>query len=189
MCVYVCVGVGLSVRAVILPSSALDALARRAVELPMLFQIENPATGQRSHCGVMEFIADEGMCYMPHWVRAPAARSFVPLPFPSALSVTQSELMCGVCVCVWGGGCVFFCGPCYSLSSTSCPPLVPCRLLFALHVLLDDGGVGAAREWHRGHSQPSATQGVLRTTAAHEQGVTGASRACGSLIIAFRFAA
>ena len=104
MCVYVCVGVGLSMRAVILPSSALDALARRAVELPMLFQIENPATGQRSHCGVMEFIADEGMCYMPHWVRAPAARSFVPLPFPSlpfpsALSVTQSEQMC-VCVCV-----------------------------------------------------------------------------------------
>lgn len=53
---------------IILPSSALDALARRAVELPMLFQIENPATGQRSHCGVMEFIADEGMCYMPHWM-------------------------------------------------------------------------------------------------------------------------
>jgi hypothetical protein len=180
-------------RAVILPSSALDALARRAVELPMLFQIENPATGQRSHCGVMEFIADEGMCYMPHWVRAPAARSFVPLPFPSlpfpsALSVTQSEQMC-VCVCVWGGGAFSFAARATPCPQPLAPPLVPCRLLFALHVPLDDGGVGAAREWHRGHSQPSATQGVLRTTAAHEQGVTDASRACGSLIIAFRFAA
>ena len=55
--------------AVILPPSALDGLARREVQLPMLFQIENPAIGKRSHCGVLEFIAEEGLCFLPHWVR------------------------------------------------------------------------------------------------------------------------
>lgn len=22
-----------------------------------------------THCGVLEFVADEGICYLPHWVR------------------------------------------------------------------------------------------------------------------------
>lgn len=34
----------------------------------MLFKVENRQTGQATHCGVLEFIADEGMIYMPYWV-------------------------------------------------------------------------------------------------------------------------
>ncbi|CAN0105808.1 unnamed protein product [Ascophyllum nodosum] len=53
---------------ILLPSSALDALARQQVEYPMLFEISNPAAGTRTHCGVLEFSAAEGSCYIPHWM-------------------------------------------------------------------------------------------------------------------------
>ena len=39
------------------------------VEYPMLFSVTNRATGGTTHCGVLEFIADEGHVYMPYWVR------------------------------------------------------------------------------------------------------------------------
>lgn len=35
----------------------------------MLFQVENRRDGRTTHCGVLEFIADEGMVYLPYWVR------------------------------------------------------------------------------------------------------------------------
>jgi hypothetical protein len=38
----------------------------------MLFEVTNPAEGNKSHCGVLEFIADEGAVYMPYWVSAPS---------------------------------------------------------------------------------------------------------------------
>lgn len=34
----------------------------------MLFQVENRRDARSTHCGVLEFIADEGMVYMPYWV-------------------------------------------------------------------------------------------------------------------------
>ena len=34
----------------------------------MLFSLENRAKGNKTHCGVLEFIAEEGMVYMPYWV-------------------------------------------------------------------------------------------------------------------------
>ena len=34
----------------------------------MLFELRNAATERISHCGVLEFIAEEGMIYMPYWV-------------------------------------------------------------------------------------------------------------------------
>jgi hypothetical protein len=37
----------------------------------MLFEIGNENAGRKSHCGVLEFIADEGVVYMPHWVSSP----------------------------------------------------------------------------------------------------------------------
>lgn len=43
--------------------------ARLHIEYPMLFRIENRSSGQATHTGVLEFIADEGMMYMPYWVR------------------------------------------------------------------------------------------------------------------------
>lgn len=34
----------------------------------MLFQVENRRDARRTHCGVLEFIADEGMAYLPYWM-------------------------------------------------------------------------------------------------------------------------
>ncbi|KAJ3680080.1 hypothetical protein LUZ60_016358 [Juncus effusus] len=53
---------------VIMPPSALDRLASLHIEYPMLFEIHNDATQRVSHCGVLEFIAEEGMIYMPYWM-------------------------------------------------------------------------------------------------------------------------
>ncbi len=39
------------------------------IEYPMLFKVENRRNSRTTHCGVLEFIADEGMVFMPYWVR------------------------------------------------------------------------------------------------------------------------
>ena len=51
--------------AVIMPPSALDRLSRLNVDYPMLFQIQNPSTERVTHCGVHEFVAEEGFIHMP----------------------------------------------------------------------------------------------------------------------------
>ncbi|XP_073011764.1 uncharacterized protein [Typha latifolia] len=53
---------------IIMPPSALDRLASLHIDYPMLFELHNAATERISHCGVLEFIAEEGMIYMPYWV-------------------------------------------------------------------------------------------------------------------------
>jgi ubiquitin fusion degradation protein 1 len=53
---------------ILLPPSALDTLARMNVEYPMLFELTNDSTGKKTHCGVLEFSAEEGRCYMPFWM-------------------------------------------------------------------------------------------------------------------------
>ncbi|CAO2209025.1 unnamed protein product [Urochloa humidicola] len=52
---------------VIMPPSALDRLNRLNISYPMLFQIQNPAGAPElaTHCGVLEFVADEGYIHMP----------------------------------------------------------------------------------------------------------------------------
>lgn len=40
------------------------------IEFPMLFEISNVKEPRVSHCGVLEFVAEEGVAYMPYWVRA-----------------------------------------------------------------------------------------------------------------------
>lgn len=35
----------------------------------MLFKLENRSSEKHTHCGVLEFISDEGLVYMPYWVR------------------------------------------------------------------------------------------------------------------------
>ena len=45
---------------VIMPPSALETLTRLNIQYPMLFCLENPKTGRKSHCGVQEFTAQEG---------------------------------------------------------------------------------------------------------------------------------
>ncbi|XP_022132625.1 uncharacterized protein LOC111005442 [Momordica charantia] len=53
---------------VIMPPSALDRLASLQIDYPMLFELRNDAVERVSHCGVLEFVAEEGMIYMPYWV-------------------------------------------------------------------------------------------------------------------------
>jgi hypothetical protein len=50
-------------------NEVVEPAASMHVEYPMLFRIENRKAIRHSHCGVLEFIAQEGMCYMPQWVR------------------------------------------------------------------------------------------------------------------------
>ncbi|CAK9867207.1 unnamed protein product [Sphagnum jensenii] len=53
---------------VVMPPSALDRLASLRIDYPMLFEVHNPSTSRTSHCGVLEFVAEEGMIYMPYWM-------------------------------------------------------------------------------------------------------------------------
>lgn len=53
---------------ILLPQSAFDVLARMNVDFPMLFELSNPAMGRRTHCGVLEFTAEEGKCFIPFWM-------------------------------------------------------------------------------------------------------------------------
>ncbi|KAF3941190.1 hypothetical protein ABW19_dt0201816 [Dactylella cylindrospora] len=52
---------------VIMPPSALDKLTRLHISYPMLFELHN-GQGKMTHCGVLEFIAEEGRIYLPHWM-------------------------------------------------------------------------------------------------------------------------
>lgn len=52
---------------IVLPPSALDSLARQNIAFPMLFQLES-RHGRKTHCGVQEFIAEEGHANVPYWL-------------------------------------------------------------------------------------------------------------------------
>jgi ubiquitin fusion degradation protein 1 len=34
----------------------------------MLFKLQNNQQARHTHCGVLEFVADEGRIYIPYWV-------------------------------------------------------------------------------------------------------------------------
>lgn len=53
---------------IIMPPSALDRLASLHIEYPMLFKLSNPSASRVTHCGVLEFVADEGLIYLPYWM-------------------------------------------------------------------------------------------------------------------------
>lgn len=53
---------------ILLPPSAFDTLARLQVDYPMLFQLNNKVESRHTHCGVLEFTAEEGTCYIPFWM-------------------------------------------------------------------------------------------------------------------------
>ena len=55
-------------RAVIMPPSALSELTRLNIQYPMLFKLTS-SRSKATHCGVLEFVAEEGKIYIPHWVR------------------------------------------------------------------------------------------------------------------------
>lgn len=51
-----------------MPPSALDQLTRLNINYPMVFKLTNRKTERITHCGVLEFVADEGKVYLPHWM-------------------------------------------------------------------------------------------------------------------------
>ncbi|KAJ2111177.1 ubiquitin fusion degradation protein [Coemansia sp. RSA 922] len=55
---------------IFMPASALEELSRLEIVYPMLFKLENDeaATSRRTHCGVLEFTAEEGRVYLPQWM-------------------------------------------------------------------------------------------------------------------------
>jgi len=53
---------------IILPPSALDTLTHFHIQYPMLFKLTNTRASRESHCGVLEFVADEGRVYLPYWM-------------------------------------------------------------------------------------------------------------------------
>ena len=63
---------------IIMPPSALDQLTRLNIVYPMLFKLSNSTSGRTTHCGVLEFIADEGKIYIPYWMM----QNFTPIKMP-----------------------------------------------------------------------------------------------------------
>ncbi|XP_043692059.1 ubiquitin fusion degradation protein 1 homolog [Telopea speciosissima] len=53
---------------IIMPPSALTRLASMHIDYPMLFELSNLDTKRVSHCGVLEFIAEEGVIFLPYWM-------------------------------------------------------------------------------------------------------------------------
>ncbi|XP_076161657.1 ubiquitin fusion-degradation 1-like isoform X2 [Ptiloglossa arizonensis] len=53
---------------IIMPPSALEQLTRLNIIYPMLFKLTNKKTNRITHCGVLEFVADEGKVYLPYWM-------------------------------------------------------------------------------------------------------------------------
>lgn len=53
---------------IFLPPDALEELSRLDIQYPMMFSLSNPGTGRVSHAGVLEFLAEPGRVYLPHWM-------------------------------------------------------------------------------------------------------------------------
>jgi len=54
---------------IILPPSSLANLSELDLEGPWLFQLKNPSNqAATTHCGVLEFIAEEGCAHLPFWM-------------------------------------------------------------------------------------------------------------------------
>ncbi|PKS09703.1 hypothetical protein jhhlp_004324 [Lomentospora prolificans] len=53
---------------IILPPSALDKVSKLHVQWPLLMEIINGEKAKHSHAGVLEFVAEEGRAYLPHWM-------------------------------------------------------------------------------------------------------------------------
>ncbi|XP_078037911.1 ubiquitin fusion-degradation 1-like [Augochlora pura] len=53
---------------IIMPTSALEQLTRLNIIYPMLFKLTNKKSNRVTHCGVLEFVAEEGKVYLPYWM-------------------------------------------------------------------------------------------------------------------------
>ena len=53
---------------VLLPPSFLSILMQTDVPNPMIFSLKNVTSGKKTYVGVIEFLADEGCCFIPQWL-------------------------------------------------------------------------------------------------------------------------
>jgi len=53
---------------VLLPSIVLQKLSASDIKGPIIFELTNTNSKKVSHCGVMDFTADEGCAYLPRWM-------------------------------------------------------------------------------------------------------------------------
>ncbi|CAG0924168.1 unnamed protein product [Notodromas monacha] len=53
---------------IIMPQSALDQLTQLNMPYPLLFKLTNETANRVTHCGVLEFVAEEGKLYVPYWM-------------------------------------------------------------------------------------------------------------------------
>lgn len=53
---------------VIMPPSVLEQLTRLNITYPILFKLTNGQIKRTTHCGVLEFVADDNKIYLPYWV-------------------------------------------------------------------------------------------------------------------------
>ncbi|KAI3454175.1 hypothetical protein Pfo_010838 [Paulownia fortunei] len=53
---------------IIMPPSSLSLIVSFRIKYPLFFQIESYNTDAISHCGVLEFDAEEGCIHMPEWM-------------------------------------------------------------------------------------------------------------------------
>lgn len=54
-----------------MPASALNQLYHLISgrnKSPMIFCLKNPTMEKLTYCGVLEFVAEEGNCYIPKWM-------------------------------------------------------------------------------------------------------------------------
>uniref|UniRef100_A0A6C0D3X0 Ubiquitin fusion degradation protein n=1 Tax=viral metagenome TaxID=1070528 RepID=A0A6C0D3X0_9ZZZZ len=61
-----CVSMKMQGDKIILPSSILEILIELEVQYPMTFELVT--NNKKTHCGVLEFTADEGTCFVPAWI-------------------------------------------------------------------------------------------------------------------------
>jgi ubiquitin fusion degradation protein 1 len=53
---------------ILLPPSILQKISGSELKGPIIFEIKNLNSTRKSHCGVMDFTADEGCAYLPRWM-------------------------------------------------------------------------------------------------------------------------
>ena len=72
---------------IIMPPSALEKLSRLNISYPMLFKLSSGNSDSCTHCGVLEFVAEEGRIYVPHWVGGLSLPPSLLPPPPLSLSL------------------------------------------------------------------------------------------------------
>ena len=63
------------------------------VQFPMFFKLTVASKGRSTHCGVLEFVAEEGKCYLPGWVYSVYHSTDHALPPPRGRRLSE----CGEC--------------------------------------------------------------------------------------------